>query len=128
MRVNSKAYKNMMNTMGKLMEEVIHCKAELNRMEKELTELKERPTLNVDLLKEDMKEDECIKCDNCIFNAVNPFELPCISCMFNPINKGNGVDKFYSNMGCVCDTCKHIELMGDEYPCNWCNGGDMWEE
>lgn len=118
----------MMNTLGKLMEEVIHCKEELNRMEKELTELKNRPTLNLDLLREDMEEDECIKCVNCISASVSPYEEPCISCMFNPFNNEDGVDKFYPNMECVCEVCKHVELMGDEYPCSKCVGGDRWEE
>ena len=128
MRINSKAYRNMMNTMGKLMEEVIHCKEELNRMEKELTELKNRPTLNVDLLKEDMEEDRSFKCIDCISMEVGPSDEPCISCMFNPFNHGDGVDKFYPNMECVCDVCKHVELLGDEYPCNKCVDGDRWEE
>lgn len=131
MRINSKAYRSMMNTLGKLMEEVIHCKEELNRMEKELTELKNRPTLNVDLLREDMEEDECIKCVNCISASVSPYEEPCISCMFNPFNNDDGFDKFYPNrekLGkSVCDSCKHIDLMGDEYPCCNCANGDRRE-
>lgn len=143
MRINSRAYRNMMNTLGKLMEEVIHCKEELNRMEKELTELRNRPTLNVDLLREDMEEDECIKCVNCISASVSPYEEPCISCMFNPFNNDDGIDKFYPNMEklyswdedayhnwdeSICESCKHIELMGDKYPCCNCENGDRWEK
>lgn len=127
MVIGKKVYKELIHSLGNIMEEVLKLKLTVQNLQNEVDELKKRPALNVDLLKEDMKEDAYVICDNCntcVYASISPYKEPCVSCMSNPFTDE---DSCSPNVEHICETCKHIELMSDEYPCNMCFDYALWE-